>query len=523
MTRKFQFLIIVLLLLGIFFRFLNLDRKFYWYDETFTSLRISGYTETEVVQRVANGELISIPELQKYQRPNSEKGVIDTIQGLAAEEPQLTPLYFVMAQFWARTFGHSVTAIRSLSALISLLVFPSIYWLCLELFKSSLVGSLAMALIAVSPFHVLYAQEARPYSLWTVTILISSASLLRAMRLKRASSWVIYGITVAVGLYSHLLLILVMIAHGFYVVVTERWRWNKTITSFILASSGALLSFLPWMAVVINNSTEVYARTNWSYLKISWISLFNNWIINIVRGYFDFGSTRESVGAYFIPISVLIFILLILIVFSVYFLTKQTSKNVFLFIFTLILIPGLAIIIPDLIGGGVRSTKSRYLIPSYLGIRLAITYLLTSKVLFPEAKSRQHKLWKIITVVLISSGILSCAISSQSDTWWNKEWGGQNPQIARTINRSLKPLVISNLSDASIGNVFSLSYLLDSKAQFQLVVKSNIPEIPQGFSDIFIYGLYKNNRENLSKKLGVNLENIYSNKNAGIGLWKLVK
>ncbi|MBD2042062.1 glycosyltransferase family 39 protein [Microcoleus sp. FACHB-672] len=523
MTRKFRFLIIVLLLLGIFFRFLNLDRKFYWYDETFTSLRISGYTETEVVRQVANGKLISIPELHKYQRPNPEKGVIDTIQGLAVEEPQLTPLYFVMAQFWARTFGDSVPVIRSLSALISLLVFPSIYWLCLELFKSSVVGSLAMALIAVSPFHVLYAQEARPYSLWTVMILISSASLLRAMRLKHASSWAIYGIVVAVGLYSHLLLILVVIAHGFYVVVTERWRWNKTIASFMLASSGALLSFSPWMAVVINNSTEVHDRTNWSYLKITWISLFNNWIINIVRGYFDFGFTSESVGVFFIPLSLLILILLIIIGFSIYFLKNQMSKNNFLFILTLILIPGLAIIIPDLISGGVRSTKSRYLIPSYLGIRLAITYLLTSQILFPSAKSRQHKLWKIITVVLISSGILSCAISSQSDTWWNKEWGSQNPQIARTINRSLKPLVISNLSDASIGNVFSLSYLLESKAQFQLVVKSNIPEISQGFSDIFIYGFYKKNRENLTKKLGFKLETIYSNKNAGIGLWKLVK
>lgn len=41
-----------------------------------------------------------------------------------------------------------------------------------------------MALIAVSPFHVLYAQEAREYSLWTVTILLSSAALLRAMRVK---------------------------------------------------------------------------------------------------------------------------------------------------------------------------------------------------------------------------------------------------------------------------------------------------------------------------------------------------
>lgn len=523
MRSKFRFLIIVLLLLGIFFRFLNLDRKFYWYDETFTSLRIAGYTETEVVQQVATGELISIQEIQKYQRPNSEKGIVDTIQGLALEEPQLTPLYFVIAHFWARAFGHSVAVIRSLSAFIGLLVFPSIYWLSWELFKSPLVGWLAMGLIAVSPFHVLYAQEARPYSLWTVTILISSACLLRAMRLKRASSWTLYGITVAIGLYSHLLLILVVIAHGCYVVATERRRWSKTLNSFMLASGCALLSFLPWVMIVINNSSEVQDRTNWSYLKITWISLLGNWIINLCRGYFDFGFTSESVGLYFLPLSLLAFMLLIIIGFSIYFLANYKNKNALIFILTLILITGLFIILPDLIGGGVRSTKSRYLIPCYLGIRLAVTYLVTKQILFSPPSSRQHKLWKMITIVLVFSGIISCAISSQAETWWSKEWGGQNPQIARTINQSIKPLVISNLSDASIGNVFSLTYLLEPKVQFQLVIKSNIPEIPQGFNDIFIYGFNKKNRENFIQKVGGKLENIYTNKNAGIGLWKFIK
>jgi uncharacterized membrane protein len=37
-----RFLVITLLVLGIFFRFVNIDRKIYWGDEVFTSLRISG-------------------------------------------------------------------------------------------------------------------------------------------------------------------------------------------------------------------------------------------------------------------------------------------------------------------------------------------------------------------------------------------------------------------------------------------------------------------------------------------------
>jgi uncharacterized membrane protein len=68
-----RFLIIVLLIMGVFFRVVNLDKKVYWYDEAFTSIRISGYTEAEIVQQFADGREISVAALQKYQQPNPEK------------------------------------------------------------------------------------------------------------------------------------------------------------------------------------------------------------------------------------------------------------------------------------------------------------------------------------------------------------------------------------------------------------------------------------------------------------------
>ncbi len=200
----------------------------YWYDETFTSLRISGYTETEVVQQLFNGDEINVKDLQKYQRFNSEKGVTDTVKGLALEEAQLPPFYFVIARYWVQCFGSSVAAIRSLSAVISLLVFPCLYWLCLELFGTPLIGWMAVALVGVSPFHVLYAQEARMYSLWTVTILLSSASLLRAIRVKTRLGWGIYALTLTLAFYSYLYSVLIAIGHGIYMVIIERFRLSKT-------------------------------------------------------------------------------------------------------------------------------------------------------------------------------------------------------------------------------------------------------------------------------------------------------
>lgn len=69
----FRFLIIVLLALGVFFRFFNLDRKLYWHDEVYTSLRASGYTKAEVIQQVFDGHEVGIEELQKFQHLSPEK------------------------------------------------------------------------------------------------------------------------------------------------------------------------------------------------------------------------------------------------------------------------------------------------------------------------------------------------------------------------------------------------------------------------------------------------------------------
>ena len=57
---------------------------------------------------------------------------------------------------------------------------------------------LAVATIAISPFQIVYAQEARPYSLFVMLILLSRAVLVRGMRLKTNSSWGIYAVTLVV-------------------------------------------------------------------------------------------------------------------------------------------------------------------------------------------------------------------------------------------------------------------------------------------------------------------------------------
>ncbi len=522
-----RFLVIVLLLLGIFFRFVNLDQKVYWHDEAYTSLRISGYTSKEINQKVFNGQIINVKDLLKYQRPNPEKSLIDTINSLAIDDAQHPPLYYLLVRLWVERFGNSVAVTRSLSALISLLVFPCVYYLCLELFDSPLVGWIAIALIAISPYHVLYAQEAREYSLWTVLILLSSWVLLRCLRLTQAHKegynirgWAIYAITLALSLYTYPFSGVVGIGHGIYVIVIERFRLTKAVIAYLGASLLGFLSFTPWLVIII--TTWAQTGATWTAIPIPLITWLNMWGLHLNRAFIltigDFGFdnllTYLTLPCFFI-----------LLGYSIYFLCSTTAMRVWLFILTLMGTLSLALALPDLILGGQRSTASRYLVPLYLGIQLSLAYLFAIQITC--SNFLKQKFWQFVIVILTSVGVISCVISSQSETSWNKVVSYNNHQVAQIVNQATTPLLISNSFGINFGNIFSLSYLLNPKVKLQLVNGStqpdflHIPKIPQGFSDLFILNTSDEFRGKIEKEYYSKLEAVFKDYHLWLG--KLTK
>ena len=167
----------------------------------------------------------------KYQRPNRTKNFGNTVKSLAIEEPQLPPLYFLGVQCLAKLFGDSPAATRSFSVWMSLLAFPGLYWLCRELFAPPEVAWIAVGLLAVSPLHVVYTPQARPYSLWLALILLSCESLLRAMRLQTKLSRSIYAVANILVIYTHLFSLLVAFGHGIYLVGTQAFTLNKKVVT----------------------------------------------------------------------------------------------------------------------------------------------------------------------------------------------------------------------------------------------------------------------------------------------------
>jgi uncharacterized membrane protein len=461
-SQGLRLFVIVLLVLSVFFRVSHLDRKVYWADEAYTSIRLSGYTTAEIVRTVTQSPTTAAA-LQKFQTPDPDKGLGGTLHGLAVEEPQLPPLYYVMLRAWVQGFGNTVTTLRSFSVLFSLLAFPCLFWFCLELFGSATVGWVAIALVAASPLHLVYAQEARMYSLWMLMVLFSSAALLRAMRLQTRASWLLYTVTVILSLYTYLLSVVILVGHGVYVLLMTVKRQRQVLFAYVLSSAIGVLTFVPWVLIFLKYRV-IEAESN---EKESLFAALKHGAGLLSRAFVDFNLTSASPRQYLILLASATLLFLLLTCYSFYFLIRQSPRQIWSFI----LILTLAVLIAMVPRSLSPTMPARYLLSTYLGIQLAIAYLLGTKLsTFP---SPQPWLWRSILAFVVSTGLLSCALNVRAEEWWNKEFSNCNPQIARTINQAAAPLVVSDLKggvvDSALSNLISLSYQLDPTVLFQIL------------------------------------------------------
>ncbi|HVR56229.1 MAG TPA: glycosyltransferase family 39 protein [Pseudolabrys sp.] len=521
-------------ILGTFFRFFALDKKAYWFDETFTSLRIAGFTDREVVEKYRGiDRVVPASELKEFQSTQSGRTIMDTVKGLAVEEPQNPPLYYVAAKLWADVAGSSVYSTRLLPAILSLLVLPLAYWLCLELFGSALVGWIAVSLMALSPFYVLLAQTARPQSFWTVTIIFTAAALLRAMRPGRHSFWLVYALGLAASFYTFVLSGLFLVGFGLYVIIQEGFRLTKNVVSFSVSTAAALLAFAPWLIILYQSRLNVLATTSWVDSKITLFELLQSWLVGFVRLFFDINNQSGDSFVQLLPFLAVLPLLLVLFGYSVYFLCRDSPRRVWTFVFCLIGASIVPLVLVDIWkGGGRMSAANRYFIPAYVGIQISLAYLLGTK-LMKDAGTARQSVWQGIGVLIGLLGIVSCVISSRTVSWWNKDPEGMNLEIASIINRSEKALVIS---DGWMGHLFSLNVGLNDRVNLQIeplcYVCSNFnvasvePVIMDNSGEVFYFhpGWEPSPYKDLIKALALagNLQPI-TRQHGRVVLWKLIR
>ena len=536
-------LTIVLLILGIFFRFGNIERKIHSPEETITYLRISGYNESEFIEHILSGEVINSTDLLKYQRINQEKGWKDTLRELA-NHPNKAPLYYLIARLWVQVFGPSLTALRIFSALIALLAFPAIYLLCRELFGLPLTRWTAVATISISPFHVLFAGEGQPLTLVTTAILLSSAALLRAMRVNTVSSWLIYSLLVVLGFYSHWFFSCVAISHLIYILFAERLRPNRTVISYLIAFGIASIAVLPIMANVTLSTPLLDRDISQIWGQFPSLETIESWILNLTRPFFDLDrgwcvptndpQCQTILNYEQALLYILAFPLLALVLYSIYFLFTNAPRRVGLFI--LVLIGGILIdlVLPDIVDrvGGEDSIVHRYVLPYLIGVELAVAYCLSNKIVQNYDRFWRQKFWQIILVFVITLGVASSALSFQAYSWWNKASNYSIQPIAQLLNKSSPhPLLFYFLSNQILENqekalieIIPIANKLDPKVGIIFLPEVEVLEnIPDRFEPIFLYQIDLALRWWLLRQEKLEIDPVYSTVEGNTLLWQVVQ
>lgn len=547
-------LLVTILLLGIFLRFGNLGQKVFWVDEVATAVRVSGYTIPQVTSELAQQDIFDKDRLLSYQTISPDKTFKDTIAALT-KSPEHAPLYFILTRLWMQLWGNSITVIRSLSAFISLLVFPCLYWLCQELFAIPFVSWLAIGLIGISPFYIAYAQEARPYSLWTVTILLTSAAFLRAVRLNRKQSWLLYCLCLIISFYTSLFSIYIAIFQGIYLLISSNKIKFKLIKNYLIYSGIATLAFSPWILVIFNHLDLLQENTSWMRGNFNWADIT---AVFIGANLLIFGDLPISQNSNPIQIAVILIIFVVAVltalkiyqryqskllklallltfvssiiivssyiyldwitiigalvaicilslsIYSLYYLIANTRRDRWGLILSLMLSLPVPLVLIDIINQGQGSTAPRYLIPLQLGILIAVSYTLASKLTI----SKQPQLWKLTIIAFLMLGSLSNIRNFNLSPFYQKGRNINNIAIAKIINQSHTALLIVEADEAM--DVISLAYSLNPAVKYKVInSETNLSKYIRSFENTYLLKPSPKLLQKLQENSQLNLNKLY--------------
>jgi len=449
-------------LAGVFFRTYHLGAKTFWGDELVGLTHTLGYTEEEIVR--AGPRIRTAADVQAYfnlagpdhQGPRPLRA---TIHSLASEDPQHPPLFYLMQRLWVAVAGVSATALRILPMTFGVLAIAAMGWLALELFQSRRAALIAASLYAISPFAVLYAQEARETTLWALEIMIGSALLLRAIRSSGTACWIGYAIVCLVSLYTYPLTAAVMAAHCAMLVTLPELRRRRVLWPYFLASGGATLLFLPWL---LSGETKAGAKAIGLLLanNPSPLQVVSTFLRGIKATMIDLGEMQPGTPARTL-VAVLGAAILAVVLGSLARLAfKSRAQPASRFILALFIIPALPLL---LIHGGALISQLRYLQPVFIATHLALVALFCASFTGERNARPMAPVFAVTYLLIVGFGALSCYISGSVTTWYQKAYQ-RSPQVAALINQADTPLVVGDeavANDRGTSRVLEIAYSLN--------------------------------------------------------------
>ena len=253
-----------LLAIGVGLRFYNLQRLSLWLDEGFSLLYASQSWRT-----VAGLDGFYSPHPTGY-------FLLTKVALLALPEP---------------------LAGRAISLVCGVLTLPVFFLLARKVLNRT--GALvATGVLALSPIHLYYTQEARMYALVVLLVALSYLFLVSYIETQAPRWAVLYGLTLALGVYADYSAAYALAPQA-VIILIALVRWGRRAAPLVVAGGFAVIAYLPWLPQVlasINAANDVDRRE--AYLGID-LGRVLTLVMHLTgfgsdAGHAYFSSTRET-------------------------------------------------------------------------------------------------------------------------------------------------------------------------------------------------------------------------------------
>ena len=313
------------------------------------------------------------------------------------------PLFYWLLKVWGMVFGHSELALRSMSVFFGGISIAIGYILANKLFNKN-VARFSLLFMSISPMFIRYSQEMRMYTLAAAISVAATYMLVVALNSKKKLPWIIYGILVSLGMWTHYFMAVVWIAHWIWRadVIRRQVGKGKFVKAFfskqwVMAYVIAIVFFVPWMKYFILQTSIVQAAGFWIP------AVTPNTLPNFITNIFYYLEV-ESVNGWFALGIILAVVLLAILAVKVYKSQNQEQRQSYRLIMSLAFVPALLLVVlsmPPLRPAFV----DRYLVPSILFVSIFIGITLAQGLRFIKLR------WRVLLVIMLV-GLMSFGVTN---------------------------------------------------------------------------------------------------------------
>jgi mannosyltransferase len=296
------------------------------------------------------------------------------------------PVYYWLLKLWSMFFGTTELGLRSMSVFFAGVAIVFGYLLTHRLFGRKAART-SLLFMVLAPMIVRYSQEMRMYALVTAISLAATYVLTFATQTKRRLPWVIYGILVSLGMWTHYFSAVIWIAHWAWRAYVVRESLGKKAKGFVKAFFSrewifthivAVGLFLPWLPFLARQIFDVQVNGFW--IPPVTPGTIPNFLTNVL-----YYQDQELVSSWAALLFLIITAVVILLALRIYRMLPNERRQGYVLIFAIAFVPMLLLFILSM--PPLRSSfVDRYLVASTLGISLFIgtTLALSDKLLRPK-------------------------------------------------------------------------------------------------------------------------------------------